>query len=158
MFDSIGPRILYGIGGLALGAVLALWFQPQPEVVTQTVVETRTETKEVVRWKEKVKWKTKTVYREDGSVASIETCGLSSSTHSSESSTKSSRTSESLRVTSSLSRYTIGLSGSWEAVTNPADLSLYRLEGGIRLGDWPIVLTGSVNTDLDLMVGIRYEF
>jgi len=147
------------LGAGILGILLAHYAFPREVEKVVEVEKKVVEIKEVevVKWKEKVKWKTRTEYRQDGSVSSVETCGLQSSSTTTATSATTTVSQESSRtVSASLSRYSLGLT--WEAATNPADLSNYRLTAGARIGSLPVFGEVYLQGDLGFGVGLRLEW
>lgn len=164
------PRPLF-IGlllGFALGLLPLLFRQPEEKVkvLTQVKFRTRTVEKEVVKWKTKevVKYKTRTVYKSDGTKI-VETCSIGTKEKAGSKESHSDKVSELEEKTiieaskPALTKYSVGFSANpLDAATTPHDLSLYTVSGGVRIGDWPLFLTGSINGELEWRLGLRYEF
>jgi len=153
---------------LGAASIAGLWLlnPPEAKVITKEVEVVRTVEveKKVVEYvdREVVKFKTKTVYRDNGTVASVETCELqqkeSSESTSAEVSKETESTTERVYTGPALSRYSLGTQANWKAAVDWTDLSYYRLTAGARIGNLPVFGEAWVSPDLEFGIGIRFEF
>jgi hypothetical protein len=126
---------------LALGWILAK-NNIKPEVVT------RTEIKEQVRVQTNVRWRTLETKKPDGTVVT-ETVA-DSDTHSDTQIDTKMET-----KTTNLSRYRLGLRYRTEKAIVPVGP---ELDAGVRLGNLPVFLNGSINQQLGVTLGISIDF
>jgi hypothetical protein len=149
------------VGAGVLGMLITYYAFPKVETVEKVKVQWKTKvvTKEVVKWK--TKFKERIVTKPDGT-CTITRIGSSSSRTDATSTMTGSSTATSIRETTrytSLSRYSLGLQATWEAATEPLNLSHYRLSGSARIGNLPVFF--GVWSDLDFGtfgVSVTYEF
>ena len=153
----------------------AIWMLNPPKAVTK--VETKfqdreltTEEKTAIEFyknRNKVKKKATTTYRKDGTVAKVETCEIVIRTEEKSTMVAESNTSESVRTEESntlqsiaIPRYRLGVLASPIGLATGAYLSpaTYTAVAGIRVGNWPLWLEGSVGGDLKFGIGLTYEF
>ena len=137
----------------------AIWMLNPPKAVTK--VETKFQDREVVKYVDNIVEveKEKIVYRENGTVEYVETCSIGSRT---KETTKEKEVVKESAATQSIviPRYRLGVLASPIGLATGAYLSpaTYTAVAGIRVGNWPLWLEGSVGGDLKFGIGLTYEF